>query len=119
MATQKWTGATLSTANSNLDGTGTLATLYTAPSGGCRIEQINIKATGTTTSGMIRIFKDDGTNKFLVWEEPVSAATPSATVAAFSTSIRLPNLFLQNGTTLKASTEKAETFKVVTEATEF
>lgn len=86
-------------ANTNRDGTGTIATLITARVPGSRIERVNFNAVATTTAGMIRIFKRDSGLTFnadgsvasytaptwrLVTEVPVSAITPSGTVAAWS-----------------------------------
>src|ERR1051326_122814 len=55
---------TISTANSNLDGTGTLGTVFTASAGnkGALISSVIIKAQVSTTPGMVRLFIYDGTN---------------------------------------------------------
>jgi len=63
----------VSTANTNRDGTGTLATVFTAGTNGSRIDAINLKAVGTTTAGMIRLFIHDGSNARLLTEVPVTA----------------------------------------------
>jgi hypothetical protein len=52
--------AQVSTANTNLDGTGTLAIIAAAGATGTRIDGLLIKATGTTTAGMIRFFLTKG-----------------------------------------------------------
>lgn len=110
----------VSTANTNRDGTGTIATIYTAPANGARIDEIIIEATGTTTAGMVRLFIHDGTNARLWQEVTVTAATPSGTVAAFRSAVRndtradLPLLLLPNASwSLRASTNNAETFNVI------
>lgn len=109
----------ISTANTNRDGTGTIGTIFTAGASGSRIDRVNIQAVGTTTAGMVRLFIHDGTNSRLYHEEPVGAMTPSATVAAaFATCepITYPTKFplvLPSGYSLRASTEKAETFNVI------
>ena len=111
--------AQVSTANTNRDGTGTIATIFTAGSSGSRIDRVTIQATGTTTAGMVRLFIHDGSNSRLYHEEPVGAMTPSATVAAsFATCepITYPEKFpliLPSGYSLRASTEKAETYNVI------
>ena len=46
----------ISTANSNLDGTGTLGTVLTAASNGTLIKAITVKAQVNTTEGMVRLF---------------------------------------------------------------
>lgn len=108
----------VTTANTNRDGTGTLATVYTAASNaaGSRIDRIVIKATGTTTAGMIRFFlaNSAGTSIRLLREVPVIAITPSATLASFSVELVFDNgLILENGATLRASTHNAETFNIL------
>ena len=107
--------AQVSTANTNRDGTGTIVTVFTAGSSGSRIETVDITATGTTTAGMIRLFLHDGTNARLLTEQPVPARTPSATAAAFQFTLVFGDyrpLLLANTWSLRASTEKAETFNI-------
>lgn len=107
----------LSSANTNRDGTGTLATVIIAGASGTRIDVIDIEATATTTAGMIRLFLYDGTLTKLWKEIPVSALTPSGTVAAFTYKLAIPEgLILPGGGTpwqLKAGTHNAETFNVI------
>lgn len=119
-ATPKTAVAQVTTANTARDGTGTLATVFTAGTSGSRIDDIAIIATGTTTAGMVRLFLHDGTNARLWREVAVSAITPSATVSPFSSLLGNLALVLQSGWSLRASTEKAETFNVlVTRAGDF
>jgi hypothetical protein len=123
VTTPKNSAAQVATANTNRDGTGTLATVYTAGTSGARIDSILIQATGTTTAGMIRFFEsiDGGTTKRLVGEVAVTAATPSGTVAAFSAYIgngdssgfMKRGLVLQANAILYASTHNAETFNII------
>ena len=65
----------VTTANTNRDGTGTIATIFTAGSSGSRIEMVEIQATVTTTAGMVRLFIHDGTNARLLREQPITANT--------------------------------------------
>lgn len=112
--------AQVSTANTARDGTGTVATVFTAGASGSRIDDITITAAATTTAGMVRLFLHDGTNTRLLREVAVLAVTPSATLAAFTSSLSNLALILQTGWSLRASTEKAETFNVfVTRAGDF
>ena len=104
----------ISTANTNLDGTGTLGTVLTAASNGTLIKSINIKSTGTTTLGMIRLFVYDGTNTRLLQEFQVPPNTPSATSPAFEYNWAC-DIKLEASWVLKASTQNAETFNVVAE----
>lgn len=103
----------LTAANANRDGTGTVVTIATAGANGLRIDDITIKAQVTTTAGMVRLFIHDGTNYRLWKEVPVTAITVSATVAAFEASLIDLALILENGWSLRASTEKAEAINVI------
>ncbi len=108
--------AQISTANTNRDGTGTIATVLTAGASGTRIDQIDITATGTTTAGVVRLFIHDGSNGRLWREVLVTATTPSTTVAVWSTSLTDLNLILKTGYSLRAATHNAETFNVAVTA---
>jgi hypothetical protein len=112
----------IATANTNRDGTGTIGTVFTAGANGSRISRIRIKAIVTTTAGMIRLYIHDGSTYFLWMEILVTAITVSATVAAFENEQYLPgerSLVLPSGYSLRASTEKAETFKVIAEGGDY
>jgi hypothetical protein len=105
---------TISTANSNLDGTGTLGTVLTAASNGTLVKTVTIKAQTNTTQGMIRLFVYDGTNTRLVAEIEVPAVTKSSTDESFEKYLDL-DLSLKSSHVLKASTQNAETFNVIAE----
>ena len=125
MATQAQYAATpkcgigqVSVANTNRDGTGAIGAVFMAGASGSRIDAINIKATGTTTAGMIRLFIHNGTDTRLLTELPVTAITPSATLPTWEAQLNtntmsqvLP-IILPTGYSLRAATEKAETFNV-------
>lgn len=102
----------VSTANTNRDGTGTIATIFTAGASGSRIDDIYIAATGTVTAGVVRLFINDGTNTRLWQEILVTATTPSTTVQVWSATLLNQALILPNGFSLRASTNNAETFNV-------
>lgn len=111
--------AQISTANTNRDGSGTIDTVFTAGSSGSRIDAINIKATGTTTAGMVRLYIHDGTNARLLLETPVVANTPNASIPTWEAQLNantynqvLP-IIIPTGYSLRASTHNAETFNVV------
>lgn len=118
--TPHFSQVSISTANTNRDGTGTLGSVSTGAVNGTRVEWLMIKATGTTTAGMIRLFIYDGTNTYIFDEVAVSAVTPSATVATFSF-VFTPNkpIILPSNYILKASTHNAETFIVQSFAGDF
>lgn len=117
----------INTANANRDGTGALGTVMTGGArstggsppllGGARIDKLAIQAVGTTTAGMIRLFTDDGTVKRLVGEVPVDPVTPGANERAWACRLSKDNsdilpIMLADGVSLKAATEKGETFHV-------
>jgi len=105
----------VSVANSNRDGaTGTYATVFTAGANGSVIQKAYVKAAGTTTAGMVRIFQGDGANWRLLLEISVTAITPSGILQTFEAELtRLEGLVIPSGKTLKASTENGETFNVL------
>lgn len=105
----------LATANTNRDGSGTIATVWTAGSNGSRIDHIDIQAYGTTTAGVIRLYIYDGSTAMLWKEILVTAITPSTTLAAWSYTLDCTLgqnlLVLQSGYSLRASTHNAENFR--------
>jgi predicted ThiF/HesA family dinucleotide-utilizing enzyme len=103
---------TLSAANANRDGTGTIVTVFTAGASGSKIEEVSIVPAGTTTAGMVRLYLHDGTTAHLLSETAIAARTPSATVPVTVTTITYENLVLPSGWSLRASTHAAESFKV-------
>jgi hypothetical protein len=114
VATPKNGVAQVSTANTARDGTGALATVYTAGANGSRIDSLVVQATATTTAGMIRLFISDGSNNRLVTELPVVAVTPSGTIPAWNAEVRFDGgLVLQATWTLQGSTNNAETFNII------
>lgn len=115
-ATPRASSVVISTANTARDGTGTLGTVFTAGTGGSRIDRIIAHATVATTAGMVRLFVHDGTNARLWRELPVEAVTPSASVPAWSAELLFPSnnpLVLPSGWSLRASTHNAQSFVVV------
>jgi hypothetical protein len=101
----------LSVANTALDGTGTLADVLTAGASGSRLDRVRVKASGTTTVGMIRLFIYDGTNTYFYKDIPVAAVTPSASVQSWEADVTMAMDFPATWH-LKASTNNAETFKI-------
>lgn len=117
-ATPKIGIASISTANTNRDGSGTMGTVITAGASGSRVDRVVVTATGTVTAGMVRLFLHDGAAAKLYCEMPVLATTPSASVKAFIDTLEAvttPDLFpliLPTGWSLRASTHNAEGFNV-------
>jgi len=116
---------TISTANANRDGTGTLGTVLTGGTNGTRVDRIVIEATGTTTAGMIRFFIYDGTSVTQMWQEVVvSAITVGASTQAFrgviiTPDMQAPLLVLPSGYVLKVSTHNAETFAITAHGADY
>lgn len=112
----------ISTANSNLDGTGTLGTVLTAgttASGykGCRINSITIKAMQNTTKGMVRLFmRDTGGTIKLFSEIPVPYVTYSSKQKSFESTIFFDSLNIAPGYSVLASTQNSESFFITADA---
>ncbi|MGZ3949111.1 MAG: hypothetical protein ACXVPU_13520 [Bacteroidia bacterium] len=123
----------ISVANSNLDGTGTVVTVFTAGTAangykGARIKSIIIKAivsTGTTTDGMVRLFiQDTGSTTKLFTEVFVPMIKPTATNRSFVHQIDFGGgldsqdggFNLAPGYKIIASTELGNSFTVTVEA---
>lgn len=114
----------ISAANANRDGTGTIVQAMVGRGQGSRIERVLVKASVTTTAGMVRIFKKAtglsraATGEFSAYAAPtwrliaeitVSAITPSATVASWTGEwAPAGGHVLADGEQLGISTEKAE-----------
>lgn len=120
-ATPRTAVGQVTTANTNRNGTGTIATIFTGGSSGSRIDDISIVATGTTTAGVVRLFLNDGTTSYLLQEILVTAITPSTTVQVFSFQLLNQAIILASSSwSLRASTNNAETFNIlVTRAGDF
>ena len=86
--------ATLTTANSAYDGTGTVSTVYTAGTSGARIDQLRIKSLGLNTQNVLRVFVNNNatntvaSNNSLIAELTLTAT--NASQSSSSTDIRLP-----------------------------
>lgn len=103
----------VATANTNRDGTGTVATLITGAATGTRIAEIVIKARVTTTAGQVRVFLHDGTNFFFFDEIAVVAATVSNSVQGARASVAYNNLVLPSASwSIRVSTHNAESIDV-------
>lgn len=105
--------ADVSAANTNRDGNGTIVSAFTSGASGSRIDRIEIKAVGTTTTGMIRAFKKKGAGAWKLWREySVTAATPSSSVPSFSALDDDIGEVLDSTTQVGFATHNAEAFVV-------
>lgn len=104
----------IATANTNRDGTGTIGTLITGVAAGTRIAEIVVKAVGTTTAGMVRVFLHDGTTFYLFDEISVAAvASPGASTQTTRVSTLYNNLVLPSSSwSVRVSTHNAESIMV-------
>lgn len=110
--TANTTSAAISTANTALDGTGSIVTVITGGSNGTKIETITIKATGTVSRGMVRLFLADGeTFTKLIAEIDIPEQTVSTIDKAFEITLET-DFFLRSAYSIGASTNNAESFIV-------
>jgi hypothetical protein len=88
-------GADLQTANTAKDGTGTVSTIMTAGANGSRVDYVRVRATGTNTATVFRLFINNGsdptvaTNNVLFTEATIAATTLSEVAALAETTIQL------------------------------
>lgn len=109
-------GQTLLTANTAKDGTGTVATLYTAGANGSKLNGVQIAYTGTSVATVLRLFINNGSsptvpaNNSLYQSITIPANTLSEVAAAadinYALSLTLPagyKLMATIGTTIAAA----------------
>ncbi len=95
------------TANTAKDGTGTVATIFTAGANGSKIERVFLQHMGSNTATVVRFFVNNGatnataTNNYLIHEEALASWSNSETAASTST-IWVSNLILPAGYKLNA-----------------
>lgn len=90
-------------ANTALDGTGTVATVFTADAtNGSKIENVSLYHLGTNVATVVRFFVNNGstnatvTNNALVYEVTMAANTLSQTAASVPVTVPI-NLYLKPG----------------------
>jgi hypothetical protein len=104
----------VSTANTNRDGTGTVATIITAVAAGTRIDRIVLKATADPADSVVTLFLHDGTNYFLFDEFDLgNPAAASTTVAGYREERAYSDLILPSGWSLRAAITVALTAGVI------
>lgn len=84
-------------------------TIYTAPTGGARIDEIGITGLGTTSANQIIIYVYNGTTYWPIDTILTTATTASATVAPFSYTFQQENLMLPATYSLRAALFGADT----------
>lgn len=124
-STVKVGAVTISTADASRTAPAAAGTVLSGGSSGTRVSRVNVLGLGATTPGMVRLFLHDGTNYHLAAEIPISAVTPSGTQAGFAAALTeaansdVMPLFVPSGWTLRASTQNAESFKVLAQGGDF
>lgn len=113
-ATPRAAVAAVSTANTARDGTGTMATVFTAGAGGSKVEEITVKATGDPADSVVTVFLHNGATAFLFDEfdlgDPAAAST---TIAGYTMTRTYPNLLLPSGWSIRAAITVALTAGVI------
>ena len=100
--TPKVSFAKLQTANTAKDGTGTVASVFTAGANGARVDYLKVRALGTNVATVLRVFINNGsdptvaTNNTLFIEQTIAATTLSE-VAALADNIVTLDLSLPAG----------------------
>ena len=111
--TPRLASVNIATANTNRDGTGTVATLITGASTGTAIREIAVKSRVTTTAGQVRVFLYDGTTYYFFDEIAIAAATVSASVQSTRVAVQYTNLVLPSASwSVRVSTHNAESMDV-------
>lgn len=100
-------------ANTNLDGTGTVATVFTADAdNGSKIEKVILEALGTNVATVVRLFVNNGqsnttaANNSLVYEVAMNSNSVSQTAASTRVEVAL-DIALPPGYKLLATTGTA------------
>lgn len=104
----------VSTANTARDGTGTIATIFTAGGSGSVVSEIVVKADADPADSCVVIYLHDGSN-YHVFDEFDLGNPPaaSATVPSYRDNKTYENLVLPTGWTVRASITAAPTSGVV------
>lgn len=99
-------------ANTNKDGTGTVATIFTAGANGSKVDRVFLQHMGSNTGTVIRFFINNGStnataaNNYLVHEEALASWSNSETAASTSP-VWYANLVLPAGYKLNVTTGTA------------
>lgn len=109
--------AQINTANTSLTGSGTVGIVLTGASNGTLIKKIWIKATGSTSRGMIRLFVNNpSTGSVALLREIEVPEIAQASIRPTFEAVLLLNFSLKAGLQLLASTQIGNTFNIIAEA---
>jgi len=96
--------ASVTAANTNRDGTGTIVDIVTSGSSGTRIDEIVLQATGNPADSTVTIYIHDGSSYRLFDEFDIGdPAAASTTLAGYRASRSYTNLVLPTGYKLAAA----------------
>ena len=111
--TPRLENATITVANTNVNGTGTIVTVATGANAGSRIDLVMVQAIVPTTEGIVRFFTKEAAGVWrLLLEIPVSPSSGIASNPLWSTPVRLPAFYLGHNQEFGASTQNAESFTI-------
>lgn len=106
--------AAVSTANTNRDGTGTIATVLTAATGGTKVFEIALQATGDPADSTVTLFLHDGTDFWLFDEFDLgNPAAATTAIAGYRVRRTYENLVLPNGWSIRAAVTVAPVAGVI------
>lgn len=107
--------ASVSTTNTNRDGTGTIVTILTGASTGTRINEIVIKSTNDPADSVLTLFIHDGTTAWLFDEVDLgNPAAATATLPSYRSVLTYNNLILPSTSwSLRAAISAAPTAGVI------
>jgi len=97
------TWGTLTAANTAVNGTGTVATIFTAGTDGGRVDYIKARALGTNVTTVVRVFINNGsvnstaTNNSLITEAVLPATTASNSTEIGADVVIPLNISIPNG----------------------
>jgi hypothetical protein len=100
IATPVVASVSVATANTAIDGSGTITTLVTGAATGTRVLEINAQCAATSAAALVNVFVsvDSGTTWRLFDQISITAATVSTTVKANRNSATYANLVLKDAT---------------------
>jgi len=96
ISTPRLTSASISAANTAIDGTGTITSLMTGVAAGTRVLEVDVQCSATSAAALVNLFisLDSGTTWRLFDQIAVTAATSSTTVKANRNTATYTNLIL-------------------------
>ncbi|MBS1780030.1 MAG: hypothetical protein JST70_11935 [Bacteroidetes bacterium] len=111
--------ALLTTANPNLNGTGSIVDIITGANDGTMIDSLTIKSLVSNNQGMIRLFIKDLSSVYYLFQEIMIPTTvPTSVVQSYAATVEL-GINLKAGYSLAASTQLSENFSLIAYGTNY